>query len=269
MLFKIIPALIIILFYQFNLTGIRSNPPADETQIIIIGTVHVPTYNYDSDTLLSILNKINPNVILVECDTSYMTGDFQLKEDIKYSFPETQAITEYLQTKQAELRPYDIPGRDIFLNDVERKMYERSFLRDVEFLSMKNKLNNNAIGILNKILAMMDISREMANAKSTYINSPEGSRKIDSINYYTYAGFGNLINSVPELLRYRSYWANENNYWENRNNIMLENIFQFAKYFEGKKIVVLCGFAHKNLLKNGLLKKAGNENLMVKEFMEF
>jgi len=253
-----------------NLTkALTSFPTAGKTRIIVVGTVHVPTYNFDSDTLLSILNNIRPDVILVESDSSYLTRDFQLKEDIKYSFPETSAITNYLQTNRVQLRPYDINGRDFFLNDRERKRNERSFFNDIEYLSMNDKLNSDAINILNKILAMMSTSREMAFERSTYINSPEGSKKIDTINYYSYTGLSQLINSTPELSQYRSYWDEENNYWEKRNNVMLENIISYAKFFEGNTIVVFCGFAHKNLLKNGLLKNADEGNFEVMEFSEF
>jgi len=269
MLNKILAALLLILFFQVTYSEARSFPAIDKTQIIVVGTVHVPTDNYDSDTLLNILKKINPDVILVECDSSYMTYDFQLNEDIKYSFPETNAITSFLQTRYADLRPYDITGRDNFLNDYDRRTNERNFFRDIEHLSVKDKLNNDAIDILNKILRMMNTSREMAYARSSYINSMEGSKKIDTINYYSYVGFGKLINIVPELSPYRTYWDRENNYWVKRNNKMVENIINFARYFEGKRIVVFCGFAHKNLLNDGLLKRASQENYQVIELREF
>src|SRR4029079_11700062 len=87
-----------------------------ETDIIIIGTVHDGSDKYNSDTLLGILTEIKPDIILVECDSSYMTNDYQLKDDVKYAFMETRAITKFQKINDVMLRPYDINGRDSFLD---------------------------------------------------------------------------------------------------------------------------------------------------------
>ncbi len=259
--------LIKVLFLSFTLRSSNAAPTDNKTEIFIIGTVHKGTFNFDGDTLLNILNKVNPDVILVECDTSYMTSDFKLKNEVKYIFPETQAITEYLKNKHAELRPYDINGRDTFLNNYNRKRYERNFFKDINTLSKEGKLNTEAIDILNKILGMMNIADEMANQRASYINNHEGSQKIDTINFYTYSGLSLLIDSVPELNEYKSYWEQEHDYWQLRNDTMLKNILGYEKLFKGKKIVVLCGFSHKNILKNGLTGES-NGNIIVREFWE-
>jgi len=102
------------------------------------------------------------------------------------------------------------------------------------------------------------------------INSSEGSRKIDTINYYTYKGIRNLINSLPELSKYKSYWDEEYDFWEKRNQTMLKNILKFTKSYSGKKIVVLCGFAHKNLLVRGLKKSShsGKDKLIINDLFK-
>lgn len=257
--------LLLLLIFPF---GINKSAEIN-TQIFVIGTIHYSTNNYNFDTLLNILQTIDPDVILVECDSSYMTADFQLKEDIQYSFLETRAITRYLQSKSVALRPYDITGRDLFLNDRSRKHSEHNFFKDIDILFRSEKLNNESIGILNRILSMMSISQEMANSFASYINNYEGSRNIDTINYYSYKGLDKLIKSTPELSAYNSYWEYEQEYWYRRNNVMVQNILNFKNQFEGKKIVVLCGFAHKNILKNALAKKAGEDKFALREYWEF
>lgn len=260
------PALIIYIF----LSGINPTyaiASDDKTRVIIIGTVHQSTFNFDSDTLISIFNLINPDVILVECDSSYMTSDFRLKDDIKYLFPETMAITEYSKSKSVELRPYDINGRDIFLNDYRRRRNKRNLFTDIYTLTRNGKLNNESIDMLNKVLSMMNVTDKMANSTVSYMNSPEGSINIDTINYYSYDGLYRLIESTPELTDYKSYWNDEHSYWQKRNDVMIENILNHMKKYEKKTIVVLCGFSHKNILKEGL-KKEGIENSVVNEFWE-
>jgi hypothetical protein len=182
---------------------------------------------------------------------------------------ETLAITEYSKKKAVELRPYDINNRDNFLNNYRRKRKERNFFNDISSLSRSGKLNNDATGILNRVLSMMSIAEEMANAKASYINNTEGSMKIDTINYYTYEGLSRLIDFAPELNEYKSYWDEEYDYWLERNDVMLENILEHTKQFKGKRIVVLCGFSHKNILKKSLIEKSPEAGIEVKEYYDF
>ncbi len=256
--------IIFISFLQIRAFDIKSS----QTEIYLIGTVHYSSGNYNSDSLTEILYKINPDVILVESDSTYMTSDFDLTEDIKNSFLETRAITKYRSLKQVELRPYDISGRDDFLNDHERIRNQRNFFSDLDDLNRSEKLNNFGTNMLIRILGMMNIAEQMSNSGPTYINAPEGSRKIDTINYYSYEALDILIKDTPELGKYKTYWRNEYEYWNNRNQVMVENILAYKDAFEGKKIVVLCGFAHKNIIKNGLVERSGEENINVREFWE-
>lgn len=262
----LIPFIFLILLHFAGLASAeRINNP---TEIYIIGTVHISTPNYNSDTLLNILNYINPDVILIECDTSFMTPDFELKDDIKYTFMETNAVTEYKKNKSVQLRAIDIPGGDSFFDDPVRKINESNFFYDILYLSKSENenLNEEAIYFLDRIADMMNTADKMVNAKASYINSPEGSTNADTINYYTYSGLSRLIDLIPELSQYKTYWDNEYSNWNKRNNVMLENILKHKKYFNGKKIVVLCGFAHMNFLKAGILE---NSDLILKEFWDY
>lgn len=265
----------LILFISSSLLFLSGNGKKSESyrvdnpaEIIIIGTVHISTPNYNSDTLLEILNKINPGAILIECDTSFMTPDFELKDDVKYSFMETSAVTKYKKNKSVQLRPIDIPGGDSFFDDPDRKINESNFFNDIRLISKsKNEnLNEEAAYILDRISDMMNTAEVMVNSKASYINSPEGKANADTINYYTYTGLSRLINLIPELTQYKKYWDKEYSNWNKRNNVMLGNILKYKKYFEGKRIVVLCGFAHMNFLKAALLK---NRDLILKEFWDY
>lgn len=240
----------------------------NETELYIIGTVHESTEAFNSDTLLNILNEIKPDVILVECDSSYMTRDFRLKEDIKHAFLETSAITEYLNVRSAVLRPYDISGRDEFLDDQNRMSNEAELFSEIASLNEKGSYSKGAVEIFTRIFSMINTAGNMSFEKASYINSPEGSLKIDTINYYTYEGLSTLISLTPELKNYGKYWKDECRFWEKRNKVMTENILKYLKQFKGKRIVVLCGFAHKNILKKDIQQKRG-EDILIKEFWKY
>ncbi len=252
-----------------NTESVTVFPPSE---ITVIGTVHKATPEFTSDTLLNILNKINPDLILVECDSSYMTSDFELKDDFKYAFVETCAITEYKKNKPVKLRPYDIAGRDFFFDDPVRNLSESDFFNEIRYLSGSGKenLNEESVVMLDKINSILVTADELSNSKASFINSQEGNAEADTINYYTYEGISRLISLTPELHQYKSYWDAECNYENLRNLTMVENILNYVKSFQGKKIVVLCGFAHKNFLKRGLMSNdIGEKNFIIKEIREY
>ena len=237
----------------------------NDTELYVIGTVHESTDSFNSDTLLNILNKIKPDLILIESDSSYFTPDFRLNDDVKYEFLETSAVSEYLKNNTSLLRPYDISGRDKFLDDKKRLSDESDFFNDVSVLKEKGRLSREADQIYDKIFSMMNTAGNLSYSAASFINSTEGSSKIDTINYYTYDGLGLLISLTPELEKYRAYWDKECSYNEKRNRTMLRNILKIADLYEGKRIVVLCGFAHKNILINGI-NKSKNKKIVLKDF---
>lgn len=264
-IFSIILLFLVLITFTGNSLSIQYD---NDTELYVIGTVHENTENFNSDTLLNILNEIKPDVILLECDSSYMTRDFHLKEDVKYAFLETYAITEYLKVRSAVLRPYDISDRDKFLDDIKRLSSESDFFSEISALKEKGSLSKEADQIYEKIFSMMSSAGDLSYSSASFINSPEGNSKIDTINYYTYDGLELLIRLTPELEKYRSYWEMEISFNKKRNTVMLRNILNFADYYEGKRIVVFCGFAHKNILINGI-NKSKNKKIVLKDFWKY
>ncbi|MEZ4821866.1 MAG: hypothetical protein R2942_05365 [Ignavibacteria bacterium] len=126
--------------------------------------------------------------------------------------------------------------------------------------------NEKGIDIYSKINDMKEIAYEMSNSTLTFINSEEGSKNIDTINYYTYEGLKILIEVTPELSQYSSYWKDEYEFWIKRNKAMVNNILDLSEKFKGNKILVLCGFAHKNILLTELKLKSEEYNIEVKSF---
>lgn len=263
---KKIFSIILLFLLLTTFTGTSPSIQNDnDTELYVIGTVHESTENFNSDTLLNILNEINPDVILVECDSSYMTRDFQLIEDVKYAFLETSAITEYLKVRSAVMRPYDISGRDEFLDNIIWKKTESDFFYDIVSLYETGKFNTESANIYERNYSMVKIAEEMTFSKASYINSSAGSSYTDTINYYTYEGLRKLTDITPELEKYKPYLERVSIYWEKRNKTMIKNILEVIDNYKGKRIVVLCGFAHKNILINGI-KKNMNKKIVLKDF---
>lgn len=240
----------------------------DSTEIIIAGTVHTETASFNSDTLLQLIYKVKPDLILVETDSSYFTPDFELKEDVKNEFPETRAITEYKKDHNVKLHPYDINGRDLFLNDFDRISLRNEIIYRINHLR-KNKFSSDTSAVWVNYETLIRLAYKMSDTNLTYINSDEGSFKIDSINTFTYKGIGKLLKVVPELKEYMDFWNKEIDFWNRRNESMLENIKKVLKENPGSRILLMCGFAHKNYLLKGLLEYAEENEINIKVYGDY
>ena len=264
----ILNIILILVVNLYCLTEHNFDHESEKTEIFIIGTVHESTPNFSVDTLLNLINKIKPDVILVETDSTYFDDNYELTEDVKYMSPETSAISEYSIVNEVILRPYDIKGRDAFLDDSSRLRNQNLFFNDIVFLKENGKFNPEARKIYAGIDQMMNIAEEMSNSSLSYINSDEGNFKINIINFDTYEGITNLIKETPELSDYADYWKKEYDFWIERNDAMVKNILNFSKEFKGKKILVMCGFAHKTILLTELKLKSEEYNIEVKSLSD-
>ena len=249
--------------------------PADQvkmsdgsTEIIITGTVHTETASFNSDTLLQLIIKVKPDLILVETDSSYFTPDLELNEDIKNEFPETRAITEYKKNHKVKLHPYDINGRDVFINDFDRISLRNEIIYRINNLR-KNRFSSDTSAVWVNYESLIRLAYKMSDTNLAYINSDEGSFKIDSINTFTYEGIGKLLKEVHELNGYIDFWKKEIDFWNRRNESMLENIRIIIKENPGSRIFLMCGFAHKNYLLNGLLEYAEENEINIKVYGDY
>ncbi|HMS63922.1 MAG TPA: hypothetical protein PKD83_01565 [Ignavibacteria bacterium] len=247
---------------------VQQYPDNVPTEITVIGTVHYETRGLISDTLLSIFLKIKPDVILFESDSTYFSSENEIEDDIKDEFLETKAITKYKESNSLKLIPYDIPGRDDYMNDYERVSHRANLFYDLNVM-LKKKSYNDSLNVMKYYEILLNLSAVMSDTTITYINSIDGCKKIDSINSLTYEGIAEIIKSTPELSGYAEFWKSENEFWNKRNNVMLENILREIKIFSGKKVIVLCGFAHKKFLKSKISSKAFENYAVVKEFWEY
>ena len=84
---------------------------AQKTEIVVIGNIHQPVPNYNSDTIVGILNKVHPDFLLQELDTSFFTPNFKFKEAPKEN--EGLASVKYItKNPETQMRPFDFEGRN-------------------------------------------------------------------------------------------------------------------------------------------------------------
>lgn len=242
---------------------------SDSTEIYIIGTVHYETENFNGDSLHNMFLNIKPDVILMESDASYMTEDFKVKPGYENIANETRAVTKYYADNEVLLRPYDIENRDKFLFNTNRRRTERNFFEDLANLYEDGKLDPKAALLTNSLVNNMSEAQVMTFSTPFEINK-DGSREIiDRINYYDFDAVSEIIEDTPELKEYESYWKEVNDFWILRNEEMVKNIKKYVNEFPGKRIIVLCGFAHKPYLLNGLEEMSLKNEVVIKNYWDY
>ncbi|QQT25309.1 MULTISPECIES: hypothetical protein [Sphingobacterium] len=247
------------------------------TEIYVIGNIHDSVPNYNPAILLGMLNTIKPDIILHEVDSEGMK-DYEKGGFFKGN--EIQASNMYVKQHPNTLRfPFDFEGRNKYRKAMGMvpadnlsvqlidSLYEAKALTDEEAVIYEtfNKITNDLIKI-------STLSAENFNNKRT-----------DSISEmrqnYQYKELLKITNSRPEFskkyvvkpdgdsINYKDGFRLMSGFWDLRNQTMAKNIYNIAKKYPNKKIVVLTGFLHRYYLIKELAR-LNDINYVIKEFYE-
>ncbi|MFA5032405.1 MAG: hypothetical protein WC614_05235 [bacterium] len=238
------------------------------TEIIVIGTIHSPTLNYSAEALLDILKKVNPQVILYECDSSAFPDSFQLLGFWRKG-QEGMAVVEFQSVSPGcVLRPYDIEGRDKFYKKHNYFKLEKDVLEKINQAYNDGKTNGNVQLYYGLSAVLMDIKGSFSQESPRVINSGAYDYLVSSEKHYVNEGFKTIIDSIPELHQYKDFWKLDCDFWIKRNDTMVNNIIHFSKEFSGKRIVVMCGCEHRYYLVGKLKEKQKDNNFALREYWE-
>ena len=222
-------------------------PALKSTEIIIVGTVHKETKAFASKDLLAILKAVHPEVILCERDSSFFTRDFKFNH--LFGGLEETAICEYLKTEQALLRPYDIEGRNQFYRDHDTFNLEEAFSKELQTLARSGKLDPVVKETLKIVYASFQKRDAFGLADPRHINSFDCDSVLAEKWFAMDQGYTEIIKRTPELKRYDGFHHVNRAFELERNNTMVRNIVNHAEAFQGKRIVVICGFEHRHFLR--------------------
>jgi hypothetical protein len=228
-----------------------------QKRVWLIGTAHEETKYVNADSLLRVLNSIQPDVILMELEAKHFTKDFQF-DTTKYSLKEylvtneNKASYQYQRQRSIQLRPFDIEGRHAF--------YEHEHYRDREqklFGVMMKLYQSNQLSVACKtdfevlLLALSSYSalsfsslKELNSDVSTKFMALKSTVDLDLML--------SITQQTKVLAEWRAFAALRKAYWSKRNAAMCANIERYTKEFAGKRVVVLVGNEHKYLLRKML-----------------
>lgn len=239
-----------------------------QTEVCLVGTKHEPCAYFNSDSVYAILLRVQPDVVLMELDSSFFDNHFCFNLE-KYpdllSTNETIGTHRYQQEQGVDLRPFEITGRNEWYRD--HRYFERqdSMWRDALSLYRADKLSRKNREDMELILQVMNYN-DMKFASPRDMNSSMTMGYLSLREYILYQKPVSIVETEEMLNHWRGFVRLWSSRWYERNEVMAANIRRMAEVYLGKRLLVLVGLEHKpGLLK--LLKEC--DGMELKEYWEF
>ena len=243
-------------------TGVKS-------EIVLVGTVHVPTPNFDEKTLAGILNRVKPDLVLLELDPSFFDGSFNLLEKYRDVSLEARAATAYAKAAGARLRPFDIEGRNRFYQEHDYFNREAKLNQEVGRLYAGGQLSAEARLLFETLLSLSAVRDACGAERPEVINSSACDVAVEKKHQYAFKGLGRIIELTPALKESAPFWALADDFWGRRNAEMVRNIVTHTKELRPKRVVVLSGYEHRSYLKRRLVELVPVEGFVVREYRDY
>jgi hypothetical protein len=241
----------------------------DTTSIVILGTVHNRTEKFTDDSLLNIIKRVNPDLILMELDSSFFTQSMSIKPEFQKISLENTVLTEYLKSYKVLVRPYDIEGRNKIYNDNNYFKQQKELSKALNKAKQEDLMQGEARILLDAVKRFDNITDAFATDYPNVINSSACSVTMDSKQYYANEGLIKIVTSVPILNQFVKFATFKRDFWIKRNNTMVTKILFWKKLLQPKTILVICGFEHKYYLSNSLKNLSEKNYYKIKEYWTF
>ena len=249
------------------------------TEIIVIGTLHKPESNFNSEILFNILEDVKPDFILREVDSSFFTSDFRYK-NVSTSNEAIASEKYFKKYPKTKLRPYEFEGRNEYRINTGSRPTDGLTTELIDSLNNVGLLSNTEAKIYDKYKALLEPLIILASKSPENFNNSTTDSICAERQYYQYKmlrkitdkrdEFSNRFHTKPngEKISYRDGFQLAGDFWDLRNKTMAKNIMRISEQNKGKRIVVLCGFMHRYYILSELKKLTKNKNIILKEYYE-
>lgn len=271
-----------LLMITFCITSLGCNAQVNnkkqKTELIIIGTVHFPTEHINEDTIYTILEKLKPDLILMESDMINFNSDFTFKNT--YDENEWNAVVKYRTNFRNTLfRPIEFEGRNNYRkqNGIQNMDV---VLNEINTLDSLNMLSEKHTKIWHRFIELSDALNGLDNHSLKAINSIATENLVRERQFYQYQKLKEIVDendkfvqlkieiAPKEFISYRELYERYCYFEELRNRTIIDNILKWETQYPNKKIVVLIGFYHKYFLVNELKWKQKANHFELKEYNE-
>ena len=249
------------------------------TELVLLGTVHQPIQNFTPDSLYNILNKIKPDLILFEVDSSFFTNEFKFKK--RWESNENIATIKYMNNYKVDVRPYEFTGRNQYRIKIESRPTDSKASKLLDSLYGNNQLDTSDKQSYQHFLQINDSLNALAHLGARAFNRPETDSIAEIRQEFQYKMLLRIMDKYSVFAN-TYYFKNENDsisyyegykkaseFWDLRNHTMANNILHFVREYPGGRIVVLNGYFHRYYLKKLVQPRQDEMDFILKEFYEY
>jgi hypothetical protein len=234
-------------------------------RVIVLGTKHNGNKLVTVGSILQILKRINPDIILLEFDSSVIkncninkvwgakTAEFLgiWNNPIEY-----RAARKFKELKDSVcLAPFDIyiPNRKNYISYTRlmEKSHQETLLRvyneglfnagDAEDFTSYTNINNAFLGLLDSSILRM--------------NSPNLTDTIQTIIYKEKHAIRRITMNYPALQPFSNWYNSQVDFWDERSEAINKKIWKELNANSNKTILIITGLLHKSDIENYLKRK--------------
>lgn len=250
-----------------------------QTNLVLLGTVHQPVENFNSDSLYNILKKIRPDLILFEVDSSFFTQDFKFKKT--WESNENIATIKYMNNFDVDVRPYEFTGRNEHRIKIGSRPTDNKASNLLDSLYKNNLLNSSDNKIYKNFLKVNDSLNSLAYLGAKAFNNSKTDKIAQTRQEYQYKKLLDVMEEYPifsntyyiknegDSISYYEGYKRASEFWDLRNRTMAKNILHFTDEFKGKRIIVLNGYFHRYYLDSLLRPEQEKNNFIIKDWYEY
>ncbi len=277
--------LIFLKFYNHNLisqattcTNSKQFISPDTTEVFVLGVLHKPSKLVSYDSLYNLLEKIKPNIILFECDSTAFDKHMQFHtlwwrmalpdflSKYRQGNLEEIAVKKYLfHNPSAILRPYEWSQRDLFHKQHNLDSMSSQLFYKIEDLIANNKLKEEHKKTYADFISLSEQLEKYGDSTLYEINTIAQDSIGQRRQNHKYHLIKQIVDSYDELKNYRAFSTINESYWDVRNKAMATNINRYITFYPHSRIVVLNGYFHRYYLRQELRKNSEEKLFLLKD----
>lgn len=249
---------------------------SSKQQVLLVGAVHEPTAEVNTDTIYKLLTRFKPDLILIELDSTFFNPDFTFKN--LFDGNEITASVRYkMNFPKSQIRPIEFTGREEYRTSIGVfPEITPEFGNIMQSLASENQLTPRHQRIISRLFHYDKIVNDLKSASLRVLNSKKADTSVDSLNYYKYASLKEISETYPQFTRtmvdskgdtvsVRENFARYVHFEAyQRNEAMSRNSITYIRNNPGKRIVILVGSAHRPYI----LRELREQGIAVLELTE-
>lgn len=256
---------VILLVILYSIGWIHSIAEPTPNRVVILGTKHNGNKFLNTNSLFKIIQRINPDIILLEFDSTSVS-DCDIKKVNGAKLAEFFGIwdnpIEYRAARKFKeikpdicLAPFDIyiPNRREHI--AYQRLMEKSHLEKLSSLFNENKLNETDSVQFAQYTKINNALLEKLDSNLFIMNRESLNDTIRVISVLENNFIRQITSKYSELQPYSNWYNASSDFWEQRNNGMCLKIMRELNANSDRTILILTGLMHKYYLTNFLCKK--------------